>query len=230
MDSPAWISWAGLAAVVGGLSAVVLTAPFASAYFLAYPGYDAVPFWVPSLEDPLQPLLTFASPIELYELYGRIFNFVYLLFLPAAFGLRHLHRGPGSRIARRGFALLVGGLIATFIGVAGDYWANGIGFPIEVLGLLTLAVGVTVYGVALLPSGVVPRWCAWLLVSCGPGAIVFSLLIGHIPSGPTFPFALAWLMVGLMLLFKRMGPVSRRTRRAPSASGPATTSGYRSRR
>lgn len=87
------------------------------------------------------------------------------------------------------------------IGVAGDYWANGIEFPIDVLDLLIVIVGATVYGAALLRSKVVPRWCALLIVSCGPGALAFTAVIGHIPSGPTFLFAISWLIVGFMLLF-----------------------------
>ena len=59
------------------------------------------------------------------------------------------------------------------------------------------------YGVALLRSAVVPSWCAWLLVSCGPGAVASMLLIGHIPSGPTVPFAITWVVVGFMLLFRK---------------------------
>ncbi len=39
MDTPKWITWAGLAAIVGGLMAIILTPPFATAYFSAYPGF-----------------------------------------------------------------------------------------------------------------------------------------------------------------------------------------------
>jgi len=203
VDTPKWISWAGLAALLGGLTAIILTAPFATAYFSAYPGFDIPPFWLPRLKSELGSLLTFASPVVVYNVYGRIFNLVYLLFLPAAFGLHHLHQGASSRIERWGFAILVVGLLATFIGVASDYWADGAGFFIELLGLLTLAIGATLYGVALLRSKVVPSWWAWLLAACGPGVFVFLPLIGHIPSGPTFLFAIAWLIVGYMLLFKQ---------------------------
>jgi len=203
MDTPKWISWAGLAAILGGLTAIILTAPFATAYFSAYPGFDIPPFWLPLLKPALRPLLTFAPPVEVYNVYGRIFDLVYLLFLPAAFGLHHLHQGASSRIEKWGFGILVVGLLATFIGVAGDYWADRAGFLIEALGLLTLAIGATLYGVALLRSKVIPSWCAWLLVACGPGTFVFFPLIRHIPSGPTFLFAISWLIVGCMLLFKK---------------------------
>jgi len=74
MDTPKWISWAGLAAILGGLTAIILTAPFASAYFSAYPGYDVPPFWMQSLRPALRPLITFASPVAVYNVYGRVFD------------------------------------------------------------------------------------------------------------------------------------------------------------
>ncbi len=203
MDTPKWISWAGLAAILGGAMAITLTAPFAAAYFSAYPGSNAPPFWLQSAKLTLQPLLAFASPVEAYNTYGRIFDLVYLLFLPVVFGLHQLHQGASSRMEKWGFVILVIGLLATFVGVAGDYWANGTGFPIELLGLLILNIGATLYGIALLRSKAVPGWCAWLLVACGPGVFVFFPLIGHVPSGPTFLLAIAWLMVGYILLFKQ---------------------------
>ena len=203
MDTPKWIPWAGLAAILGGVTAVILTPPFATAYFSAYPGFDIPPFWLSLLRPALRSVLAFGPPIAVYNVYGRIFEFVYLLFLPAAFGLHRLHQGAGSRIEKWGFAILVVGLLGAFIGVAGDYWADGAGFFIELLGLLAMVIGATVYGVAVLRSKVIPGWCAWLLIACGPGTFGFFPLIGHIPSGPTFLFAISWLIVGGMLLFKK---------------------------
>jgi hypothetical protein len=95
--------------------------------------------------------------------------------------------------------VLVGGLIATCIGVADDYWADGMGFPIEVLGLLAMIAGTTLYGVATLRAGVLPPWSSWLLVAGGPGALVGMALFGHIASGPTLLFAASWLAVGVLL-------------------------------
>lgn len=182
--------------------AIVLTPPFATAYFLAFPDYDVPPFWLAFLEPRLDPVLSFAPADEVYETYGRIYNLAYLLFLPAAFAMHRLHRNSASRLEKRGFAVLVAGLIATFVGVAGDYWANGIGFLLEVLGLLVSMIGSTVYGIALLRIGLGPRLVAWSFVLSGPGAVLFMLLIGHIPSGPTLPFAISWLLVGFMLLLR----------------------------
>lgn len=177
--------------------------PVCHAYFSAYPGYDIPPLWVAPLKDTLGRLLTFAPPVAVYNLYGRIYNLVYLLFVPAVFGLHTLHRGDNSKVERWGFGMLVVGLVVAFIGVAGDYWADGAGFLLAILGLLICSIGATLYGVATLQSRVLPPWCAWLLVACLPGVFIFLLLIGHIPSGPTFLFAVVWLIIGYMLLFKQ---------------------------
>jgi len=200
VDAPGWMRWAGLAAIAGGLLAVVLTVPFASAYYPAYAiEGESPPRWLKSLEPELGSLLTFAAPVRVYELYGKIFNVVYLLILPAVFSLHRLHQEGSSPKEMWAFRVLVGGLIATSIGVAGDYWANGIGFPIEVLGLLATIVGTTLYGVATLRSGVLPRWSSWLLVAGGPGAFAGMAVTGHLPSGPTLLFAVSWLAVGILL-------------------------------
>lgn len=90
-------------------------------------------------------------------------------------------------------------MVATFVGVAGDYWADGVGFPVEVLRILIRAVGSSVYGAALLRGGIVPAWCGWMLVACGPGAFVSLFLVGHIPSGPTIPIAVASVVLGFRL-------------------------------
>ena len=200
VDAPSWIRGAGFAAIAGGLLAVALTVPFAGAYFNAYTVEgESPPRWLESVEPELGSLLTFAAPETVYALYGKIFNFVYLLILPAVFALHRLHRGTDSGREMWAFRVLVGGLIATSIGVAGDYWADGIGFPLEALGLLAMIAGTTLYGAAALRSGVLPAWSAWLLVAGGPGAFAGMALTGHIPSGPTLLFAVSWLAVGTLL-------------------------------
>jgi hypothetical protein len=193
-------SWAGLAAIVGGVMAIVLTPPFAIAYFVAYPGSDAVPPWVIANLIALTPLIAFDTPVAVYNLYGRIYDVVYALFLPSAFALHALHRHGQARLEKWGFFVLVAGLLACFVGVAGDYWADGAGFFLEFCGLLILAAGATLYGVALLRSKALPGWYAWPLVACGPGMFVSFALVGHVPSGPTLPFATCWFLAGCALL------------------------------
>lgn len=193
----------GLLAVLGGFLALALTLPFAAAYFRAYPGFDTPPPWVEAAPAALGNALNFAPPTEVYATYGRIFMFTYVLALPGLLALHTLQRGSSDRLARWGFGVLVTGLAATTIGVAGDYWADGAGFLIEVLGLLILWAGSAMYGAAHLRLGVLPRWVAWLLALAGPVGIVGMLLTGHIPSGPTLGFALASVGLGSVLWTSR---------------------------
>jgi hypothetical protein len=193
------IRWSGLAALIGGILAVILTLPFAAAYFRAYPGFDVPPLWLPAVRSTFDPLLTFASAVAVYNTYGRIFNLVYLLILPGVVSLHSLQQEVSGRFERWAVGVLVIGLVMSFIGVAGDYWADGLGWPIELLGLLVLLVGTTLFGIASLQAKRIPIWSAWLLIIAGPGAIVATWLIGHIPSGPTFLFACSWVVLGYIL-------------------------------
>ena len=201
LDAPGRIRWAGLAAVAGGVIAIVLTVPFSIAFALAYPEEPGPPDYLTSLAPELGSLLTFAAPNPVYELYGRAFDLVYLLFLPAVFAVHRLHHDVADASEVRAFRILAAGLVIAFVGVAGDYWLNGLGFPVEVLGLLVMIVGTTLFGLATLRGSVLPRWSALLMVAGGlPGAVAGSVLTGHVPTGPTLFFAVAWLAVGIALL------------------------------
>lgn len=192
-----------------------MTPSFATAYFLAYPGEDVLPFWFDAAQRRLDSLLSFASRQTVYDTHGRIYNVVYPLLLPLVVVLHEAHAGSPGRLERRGWVALTSGLVATTLGVAGDYWGNGIGFPVEALGLLTMIVGVSLWGVGMVRAGVIPAVWAWLMVACGPAALASSMLVGHLPSGPTLPFALVWLVVGGLILW-----VDRGTRAAEQAVRP----------
>jgi hypothetical protein len=185
--------------MIGGVIAVLLTFPFAAAYFQAYPGFDAPPFWLSAFRSGFEPLLTFDTSVTVYTTYGRVFNVVYLLILPGVVGLHVLQQKAGGRFERGAFGVLVLGLVTSFVGVAGDYWADGAGWAVELVGLLVLLIGTTLFGISGVRAKQIPIWSAWLLIISGPGALVATWLIGHIPSGPTFLFACTWIALGYLL-------------------------------
>jgi len=205
MNLPKWPKLAGLFAIVGGTLALLLTLPFAAAYFIAYPGFEATPFWFEPMLPTLQPMLGFGTAVDVYNTYGRIYNAVYLFLLPAALAVHAVHRAASSRWETWGFVLTVTGLVASLIGVAGDYWANGVGFLLEFPALLVLSVGCGLTGIAARRSRIIPAWCAWLLILCMPAYVLALILIVHIPTGPTFAVAVAYLGVGYLLLTGRVG-------------------------
>jgi len=212
-----WDGWAGRAALLGGALALLLTPPFASAFFAAYPGYDVPPFWVAPLQPLLAPALGFADRITVYNVYGRVYNVVYGLFLPAAFGLHRLQKKRG-RLAGWGCGLTVAGLLTAAVGVAGDYWLDGAGFMLELFGLLIMNLGASLSGLAGLRAGGLPRGLAWLLTLCFPGLFAIQFLIWHIPSSPTFLFAAAWLSLGYHLGLTDAGRRGRPVRGGEPAS------------
>jgi len=197
---PRWMTWAGVSAVVGGVLAVLLTFPFATAYFRAYPGFDAIPAWLPVIQRAIRPIMSFGAPIVVYNTFGRVYNLVYLLLLPSTVALHRVHRDANSGLEKWGYRLTILGLIAAAIGVAGDYWANGLGFPLEVVGIIVLSLGSTANGIALLRIRTWPAWSSWLLILCLPGCFIFVALIGHVPSGPTLQVAVAYLGAGFALI------------------------------
>src|SRR5688572_14523544 len=97
------IRWSGFIAMVGGVLGVILTLPFAAAYERAYPGFGVPPFWLPAFLSTFSSVLTFASPVTVYNLYGRIFEFVYLLILPGVVALHSLQRKAKDDSSRWGF-------------------------------------------------------------------------------------------------------------------------------
>ena len=108
-----------------------------------------------------------------------------------------------NRLEKLGYAVLLCGLIAATVGVAADYWGDGFGFGVELMGLFSMMIGVTMWGVALLRAGTVPVLWAWLMVMCGPEAAATLVLIGHVPSGPTLSFAIVWILAGCLILSSR---------------------------
>lgn len=197
--APNWTKWAGVAALLGGLLSLLLTIPFALAYFQAYPGYGVPPPWLLSFRRPLSTLLAFAPATVVYAIYGRLFGLVYLLFLPGVFGLHQVQQVRPGNAEQWSFRLLVSALVTTWLGVLSDYWANGAGFLLEVVGLLLLLLSTTLYGIVTLRTAVLPSWSAWPLILAGPAGCVTTLLLGHVPSGPTVTVAIAWMVVGYLL-------------------------------
>lgn len=194
--APPWIRWAGVAAVAGGLLAVVLVIPLSIAFGIQYPEERGTTSWVMSLRPTMDFALDFASPRTVYETYGRIIDLAYLLVLPSVVALHRLQRDPERENEQRAFTILVTFLVVTFVGVAGDYWLNGLGYPVEVIGLLGLSIATTRYGLVTRRLAVVPAVYSHLLIVCGPGAAVGLAVTGHIPGGPTVVLLLPWLALG----------------------------------
>ena len=218
MSASKTIIWNALSAVLGGLLGIVLTPVTAAAGYnwwgVTYTGWsDHVPPISKALRFMVEPMLGLAPRDEVYPTYGRTLIFVFFLIL---LGLMGLKAAVGEHLNRRGklgVRLVFIGLVMQILGNIGDYWLGekvlqqplwGISFVIgSELGFLVYGVGSVLLGMALLRQNLLPGWGAWPLVISPPLGIVLVFFgVYHLPSSWVLPMSIAWLLVGLALLFR----------------------------
>ncbi len=152
--------------------------------------------------------------LDEYYFYGRMF---FLVYLAAIAGLVSLHAlqsggGPGERVW---FRVVLAGLVVALAGDIVAYWGGsgdisespvqGLGFTIEMLGILAMLIGSLFYGRVTLHGDAVPDWVAWLLMVAGPAAVPVVFLTNYIPHGAVLPFSLAMAIGGYFLLTRDVG-------------------------
>jgi hypothetical protein len=182
----------GLAAMLGGVLGIVLT-----------------------------PILThlWATHSDTYLYYGRAYFLVYLGCLLGLTGLYAQRRRSRLNGESWGFGLAFFGLTIGLVGDVLAYWGGppgqgftqvqGMGFAIELLGLLLVLIGSVVLGVAHLRANVLPKLVTSLLIAAGPGGILFNF---HAPSGTMLVFCCAWVVLGYLLLTGRVASAEQPSR------------------
>lgn len=197
---------AGLAAFIAALTALLISPPFAAAYFRAYPGYEVPPFWWSDFLRTFPDLLQFAASPSVYKFYGRMYSLAIPLSLPAVLELRkRIPTSSRSMIwARR---IFTSGLAIFGLGVIGDYWPDqesfwiGLGFLFELVGLLILWIGAFLYGIGANRTEASLRWIGSGLIGIAPLGLLGILLLAHIPSGPLLGYFILMLLWGARLAF-----------------------------
>ena len=187
--SPNLVRVSGLMAMLGGVLGIVLT-PILSHLWVTYS--------------------------DTYLYYGRPYFLVYLGCLLGLTGLYARRRASRLKGENWGFGLTFAGLSVGLVGDVLAYWGGslgqdftqlqGMGFSIELLGLVLILIGSVVLGVTYLDAqaNVVPKLVAGLLIAAGPGGL---LLFGlHAPSGTLLLFCCAWVLLGYLLLTDRILP------------------------
>ena len=204
----------GTAAIIGGVTGIVLSPLMSAAYHHTPDGSgDALAIWEPTLREVAAPLLTFSNPVAVYTIYGMAAITVFLGLLLGVLGYR-AYRGAGptdttlTRLQRWGFRLALGGLFLSLVGNIGDYWigqpelVDFLGFLIGTIGgLLVVAVGFALLGYDAWQSRTLSRGTAALLLLWLPVAIaVMSLGLDNIPGGALFPLGLVGITLGFDLV------------------------------
>jgi hypothetical protein len=177
--NPDQVRLAGLATMVGGALGVLVSPLYSLAYFATDEVAPSdVPAWAEPARDLLGPLLTFASPDDVYLTYGKLFLFVWIGMLAGLVGLHTRHAGQGGRLERWGFRASFLGLLLLVVGAFGAYWLGLVEASFAaflVPGLLLVTFGATLFGLGTWRAGLAPRTGALLLVAGGfPGTFLIS--------------------------------------------------------
>ena len=212
--SSPWILRGGAAAVISGITGIVLS-PLMSAAYHRTPDGDgtALAPWEPALLEVAAPLLRFSDPVAVYTVYGMAAITVFLGLLLGVLGYRayrHSEQADAAipRRERWGFRLALGGLLLSLLGNIGDYWirqpelVDFLGFLIGTIGgLLVMAVGFALLGYDAWRNRTLSTVSAVLLVLWFPVAIaVMSTWLDNIPGGALLPLGLVGVTLGFDLM------------------------------
>ncbi len=191
--------------MVGGVTGLMLTPPFALSYFPAYgrSSGERPPGWLENLHEPLSNLGLFGTDwVATYTRYGKAYG-VALLIVTVALAVAVRQRRPGGRWETRAWRITLAGLAFLTIGTFGDYalpqdgWSNW-GFGLELLGLLVIAIGTPLLGWALRREAKVSRVMAVGAGAIGAASVVIGGgLVGHIPSGTASLLLIAAIVIGI---------------------------------
>ena len=208
------VRWGGLAALVGGVIGILYFPFHASAYFATQDGSAALDApWVAAWAEPFarvfDPILTFASPHDVYTTFGKILVLVVLGFLAGVLALHSQQVAGAGRLEKWGFRVSLLGSVLGTVGAFGEYYTPYLDFSFLAFsapGILLLMFGSLLFGIGTLRAGMTPRLGAWLLTLGGfPGIILMTVLLGHL-SGGLLLLDFAWVVLGYALWTQSGGP------------------------
>lgn len=196
------------AAIIGGIGGIVLMPLVTAAYFRSWGGWIGAPAWVRPVSEALRPLLNIGSGANTYQTYGRMFLPIFVLLLVAALGLRTAWTPVFDREGKRGFNLIIVGLILNILGSIADYWLGydvlrqplwGLSFFIGTdIGSLIYVVGSIMIGRSALRSKVIAKAHGWLMILLPPIGVILTFWgIQHIPGAFVFAIAVGWLLLAI---------------------------------
>jgi len=191
--------------IVGGLTCLVVTPSFASAYYLAYgrgEGESPPPDWLAGIGWP--SWFGGADAVSTYNSYGVVFGFALMIVVISLGVVVSARKGKGPWESRA-WRLIVGGLGAVAVGslmeygIPEDLFDPGYGFGLELAGFLIIAVGTVVLGWAVHREAGVGTIPSTGIALVGPvGIFAGTAIVGHLPSGPASLVILAAIIIGVV--------------------------------
>lgn len=202
--------------MVGAVLGIVSSPFYAVAYFATEDGAESleapwVAAWSGAFRTLFEPLLTFATPEDVYLTYGKAFVFMFLGWLAGTLALHALQASYAGRLEKWGFRVAITAAVLGTIASIGAYWIGSVWwgavnisfFAFMVPSLLLSTVGFALFGIGTLRAHVAPRLGAWLLtVGAFPGIILMSVVLGNLGIGLVL-INLAWAVLGYALWLQK---------------------------
>jgi hypothetical protein len=211
---------AGVAAILGGALGLLLAPILVAVKYATGWAIVPEPAWIAAARPALDRLFGGATPVELWQTYGRLYTLALLMMFAgvAAFAAR-LRAGSG-RFRPAGIWILLAGLVLVIGGDAvhtATWHQDGLTVPtpgtnpvanaayaVHMMGMNLILIGSLWAGVAAVRRRLFAPWLAWLLILVTPFAVGLSLtLLPTSPSGGLWLFSLMLIVLGSSLLFGR---------------------------
>lgn len=204
---------AGIAAIIGGVGGVLLAPIMVIVKYMT--GWSIVPepAWVGVVRPAIDPMLSFATPVGLWVVYGSLYTVALLLMFTGLLAFSSQIKNEQGRAKSRGIWVLLLGLLMVIPGDAVHtltWHQNGLtiptpgsnivansGYAVHMMGMNLVLVGSLVIGITALRKRFLAPWLAWMFVSIAPSAVIVSLtLLPTSPSGGLWVFSLMMIMLG----------------------------------
>lgn len=206
----------GTAAIVGGAMGSVLGPLMVMVKYLTGWSIIPEPSWIAAVKPALGGMLTFATPVGLWVVYGSLYTVALLLMFSGLVALAVETRRRAGRVQPRSLLIVLAGLCLVILGDAvhtATWHQNGLtiptpgtnavantGYAVHMMGMNLVLVGSLLTGISALRRRTLTPWLAWLFVLVAPSIVVLSLtLLPTTPSGGLWLFSLMMIALGWSL-------------------------------
>lgn len=217
------VRYAGVAAIIGGILGVVLAPIMVMVKYATGWSIIPKPAWIGVVRPVLGPLLSFASPVGLWVIYGGIYTIALLLMFAGLLPLSAQIKDHSGRVKTKGLWVLLIGLCLVIPGDAvhtATWHQNGLTIPtpgtnvvantayaIHMMGMNFVMVGSLMMGITALRRKFLASWLAWLFVLIFPSAVIVTLtLLPTTPSGGLWMFSVMMIALGYSFASHKLSP------------------------
>ena len=214
-------NFAGYAAIIGGVLAVVLAPIMVIIKYMTGWAIVTKPAWIDIISPAIDVLFSFGTPVELWVVYGLIYSVALLLMSIGLISLWRMIKGKANKTQKISYLILLFGFLLILVGDAvhtATWHQNGLtiptpgtnpvantGYAAGMMGMNLVLIGSMVFGISALRKKLIAPWLAWLFILISPSAPAISLtLLPTSPSGGLLLFSIMLVLLGYSFLSTRL--------------------------